>query len=284
MKTNSLHVAFVGTLMALVAVAGLAALVANVGADNQRPTLASAQSVVGEGQPEASDAEPSDTLLDIAEEEAFVSRDGTSATATETSHPTELTAAAAAAEEAEVTTMGEPSASVEQVWAGASETVLDPSTTDQSNYEQVVEATDAVVNTDNSSQQTAPSGSSPAEPETVEVEHTVSRIPDPPDVGASHKREKFVVKPEAHDPWQAVRRCESHDNYQINTGNGFYGAYQFTRSTWDWVAGKLGRQDLVGVRPDLANAVDQDRLAQALAFEVPGGGLHHWPVCGRLYG
>ena len=69
-----------------------------------------------------------------------------------------------------------------------------------------------------------------------------------------------------------------------NTGNGFFGAYQFTLSTWDWVASQIGRPDLVGVRPDLAAPSDQDRLAQALAFEVAGGGLRHWPVCGRFYG
>lgn len=30
----------------------------------------------------------------------------------------------------------------------------------------------------------------------------------------------------------ALRRCESGGNYQDNTGNGFYGAYQFMASTW----------------------------------------------------
>lgn len=118
----------------------------------------------------------------------------------------------------------------------------------------------------------------------VELEHTLSHIPDPPDVGASQTRETFVVEPEPSDPWLAVRRCESHNKYRTNTGNGFYGAYQFTRSTWDWVAGKIGRRGLIGVRPDRAKPADQDRMAQALAFEVAGGGLHHWPVCGRLYG
>ncbi len=30
-----------------------------------------------------------------------------------------------------------------------------------------------------------------------------------------------------------LRRCESGNNYKINTGNGYYGAYQFRKSTWD---------------------------------------------------
>jgi len=88
----------------------------------------------------------------------------------------------------------------------------------------------------------------------------------------------------SHDPWAAVRFCESSGNYAINTGNGFFGAYQFTLSTWDWVAEIIGRHDLVAVRPDLALPVDQDRLAQALGFEIAGGGLGHWPVCGARYG
>lgn len=87
-----------------------------------------------------------------------------------------------------------------------------------------------------------------------------------------------------YDPWYPVRMCESTNTYDINTGNGFYGAYQFTISTWNWVAEIIGRTDLIGVRPDLASPADQDAMADALAFEVAGGGLGHWPVCGRLYG
>lgn len=87
----------------------------------------------------------------------------------------------------------------------------------------------------------------------------------------------------SYDPWAPVRQCESGGNYATNTGNGFYGAYQFTVGTWNWVAGMV-LPSYVGVRPDVAPAWAQDRVAQGLGFEVAGGGLHHWPVCGRLYG
>ncbi len=29
-----------------------------------------------------------------------------------------------------------------------------------------------------------------------------------------------------------LRQCESGGNYRTNTGNGYFGAYQFDRSTW----------------------------------------------------
>lgn len=121
---------------------------------------------------------------------------------------------------------------------------------------------------------------------TVEIEHHLAEIPESPQVGETGTERSFEVERprESDDPWASVRRCESHNNYSINTGNGFYGAYQFTISTWNWVAELIGRTDLIGVRPDLATPADQDRLAEALAFEVPGGGLGHWPVCGRYYG
>ena len=32
--------------------------------------------------------------------------------------------------------------------------------------------------------------------------------------------------------WAELRQCESGGNYAIDTGNGFYGAYQFSAATW----------------------------------------------------
>ena len=57
---------------------------------------------------------------------------------------------------------------------------------------------------------------------------------------------------------------ESGGNYAINTGNGYYGAYQFLPSTWDTAASHAGRRDLVGVLPSSASAFDQDELAWSL--------------------
>ncbi len=42
--------------------------------------------------------------------------------------------------------------------------------------------------------------------------------------------------PSAND-WFRLRMCESSSNYSINTGNGYYGAYQFDLPTWRSVGG-----------------------------------------------
>lgn len=81
--------------------------------------------------------------------------------------------------------------------------------------------------------------------------------------------------PDPMTPQQAatlarIRQCESGGNYQENTGNGFYGAYQFTQSTWS----SLG---LPG-RPDQEPPAMQDQAVLTLAAR---SGWGQWPVCGR---
>lgn len=89
-----------------------------------------------------------------------------------------------------------------------------------------------------------------------------------------------IAQTMAGSGWQALRNCESGGNYAINTGNGFYGAYQFTIGTWNAVAAAVA-PEWAGTQPHLAPPAAQDRMAHALAYEIPWGGAHHWPVCGR---
>jgi hypothetical protein len=77
----------------------------------------------------------------------------------------------------------------------------------------------------------------------------------------------------AGGPWLALRDCESGDNYRENTGNGFYGAYQFSASTWTGL-GYPGR-------PDLEPPVMQDAAAIRLQA-ISGWG--QWPACSALLG
>jgi len=74
------------------------------------------------------------------------------------------------------------------------------------------------------------------------------------------------------DDWYQLRMCESTNRYDINTGNGYYGAYQFDLSTWQSVGGSG--------RPDQASAAEQDYRALIL-YRNRGWGP--W-VCARLVG
>ncbi len=73
--------------------------------------------------------------------------------------------------------------------------------------------------------------------------------------------------------WAGLRQCESGGNYRANTGNGYFGAYQFTLSTWRG----LGYS---GLPSDAAPAV-QDQAALRLARR---SGFSQWPACGRGMG
>lgn len=77
--------------------------------------------------------------------------------------------------------------------------------------------------------------------------------------------------------WAALRACECGGNYGCNTGNGFYGAYQFTLSTWSSNA----PADYANTRPDLAPPEIQDAAAQNLQSRRGWG---PWPACARKLG
>lgn len=72
------------------------------------------------------------------------------------------------------------------------------------------------------------------------------------------------------DVWAGLRRCESRGNYADNTGNGYYGAYQFSLATWRG----LGFTGL----PSAAAPAVQDRAAQELQAR---SGWGQWPSCSR---
>ena len=73
--------------------------------------------------------------------------------------------------------------------------------------------------------------------------------------------------------WLELRECESSDNYQDDTGNGFYGAYQFLWSTWS----SLGYPG----RPDLAPPWMQDEAAER---DQAVSGWGQWQACSERLG
>jgi hypothetical protein len=75
------------------------------------------------------------------------------------------------------------------------------------------------------------------------------------------------------DVWARLRACESGGRYNINTGNGFYGAYQFHPRTWRG----LGYPGL----PHQATPEMQDEAARKLQAR---SGWGQWPACSRRLG
>jgi resuscitation-promoting factor RpfA len=65
-----------------------------------------------------------------------------------------------------------------------------------------------------------------------------------------------------------LRLCESGGNYRENTGNGYYGAYQFSAGTWHGL-GYHGR-------PDRAKSKTQDHAAMKMH---KADGWAAWPSC-----
>ncbi|MBI1758528.1 MAG: transglycosylase family protein [Actinobacteria bacterium] len=74
------------------------------------------------------------------------------------------------------------------------------------------------------------------------------------------------------DAWHRLRVCESGENYAINSGNGYYGAYQFSLGTWRGVGG-------AGL-PSQAAPIEQDYRARLLYRER---GWSPWG-CARILG
>ena len=73
--------------------------------------------------------------------------------------------------------------------------------------------------------------------------------------------------------WDAIARCESGNNWAINTGNGFYGGVQFDQNTWE----RNGGLRYAG-RADLATREEQITIAEVTQARQGWGA---WPVCGR---
>lgn len=70
--------------------------------------------------------------------------------------------------------------------------------------------------------------------------------------------------------WAALARCESGGNPRANSGNGYYGLYQFSFATWQAVGGSGN--------PAAASSAEQTARAQRLYAR---SGRAAWPYCGR---
>lgn len=76
--------------------------------------------------------------------------------------------------------------------------------------------------------------------------------------------------------WDKVAKCESTNDWNINTGNGYYGGLQFSQQTWESFGGLK-----YAIRADLATKTEQIAVAeQVLAVQ----GDEAWPKCGDYAG
>ncbi|MBJ2119673.1 transglycosylase family protein [Arthrobacter sp. MSA 4-2] len=76
--------------------------------------------------------------------------------------------------------------------------------------------------------------------------------------------------------WAALAECESGGNWSINSGNGYYGGLQFSRSSWLGAGG--GKYAPL---PHLATPAEQIATAEVLKGN---GGWGHWPSCASKLG
>lgn len=74
--------------------------------------------------------------------------------------------------------------------------------------------------------------------------------------------------------WDRIAECESGGNWKANTGNGYYGGLQFSKSTWlNYGGGKYATY------PNEASKAQQIAIAEKVRDAE--GGYGAWPVCGR---
>ncbi|WP_095757754.1 transglycosylase family protein [Streptomyces xinghaiensis] len=78
------------------------------------------------------------------------------------------------------------------------------------------------------------------------------------------------------DTWERVAECESGNDWDINTGNGYYGGLQFSQSTWEAFGGTR-----YAPRADLATRAQQLATAEKV---LDGQGPGAWPNCGPRAG
>ena len=73
--------------------------------------------------------------------------------------------------------------------------------------------------------------------------------------------------------WDKLAQCESGGNWNINTGNGYYGGIQFNASTWKAYGGR-------GM-PHQASKAEQIAVAERT---LAAQGWNAWPACSRKMG
>jgi Transglycosylase-like domain len=120
-----------------------------------------------------------------------------------------------------------------------------------------------------------PTTTAPPTTTTTEPPTTTTEPPPPPTTEAPPSTEApppdsggGLGDPNSYATWDALAQCESGGNWQINTGNGYYGGLQFSLSTWQALGG-------TGY-PNDASRETQIAMGQRL---YATSGWAAWPAC-----
>ncbi|MCW0216111.1 MAG: LysM peptidoglycan-binding domain-containing protein [Pseudonocardia sp.] len=80
----------------------------------------------------------------------------------------------------------------------------------------------------------------------------------------------------ADSTWDRLAQCESSGNWAINTGNGFSGGLQFTKSTWNAFGG--------GQFAPVAHQASREQQIVVAEKVLAGQGWGAWPACSKKIG
>jgi hypothetical protein len=84
------------------------------------------------------------------------------------------------------------------------------------------------------------------------------------------------ASPQSNATWDRLAKCESTNNWDADTGNGFKGGLQFTPSTWKRFGGTK-----FASTPDQASREQQIAIAKKVQNEQ---GWKAWPTCTKKLG
>jgi hypothetical protein len=84
------------------------------------------------------------------------------------------------------------------------------------------------------------------------------------------------MSPQSNATWDRLAQCESTQNWDTNTGNGYYGGVQFDQKTWKRYGGTE-----YAPRADQASREEQIAVAKKVQDQQ---GWNAWPTCSEKLG
>ena len=91
--------------------------------------------------------------------------------------------------------------------------------------------------------------------------------------GVASAAPSATASPQSNATWDRLAKCESTNNWDADTGNGFKGGLQFTQSTWKAFGGAGPRSE----------ATREEQIAVAKKVQAEQG-WNAWPTCSKKLG